>query len=90
MLAIKVSIGDDKFVFFTELVHLDLGKLNHNSIIDSIKSMFLRGTPIKMFTIGDFNLSSADWPLDENSESSVNRIDRLFVDSFNELGLEQC
>ena len=78
MLAIEVSIGDNKYVFCTAYRVGTLGEHNHNSIIDSIKSMYRGRSLRKIFIIGDFNLSSVNWPLEENSESSLNRIDQLF------------
>ncbi len=43
----------------------------------------------KVFIIGDLNLNSVSWPVGDNP-NVINRIDRLFIDSFYELGLTQC
>ena len=42
-----------------------------------------------MFIVGDLNLSSVSWPITEYSQVT-DGVDKLFVDSFNELSLHQC
>ena len=44
----------------------------------------------KVFIVGDFNLSTIDWATNNGSRDEMNRIDKLFLDSFSELGLHQC
>ena len=89
MLAVEVTIGQNKYVFCTVYRVGTLGDVNHDSIFQSIKSLYKGRTLKKIFIIGDFNLSSANWPLDDGNTHSLNRIDKLFVDSFSELGLSQ-
>ena len=43
----------------------------------------------QIFIVGDLNLSSVSWPITEDSQVP-DSIDKLFLDSFNELGLHQC
>ena len=90
MLAVEITIGNNKYVFCTVYRVGTLGKQNHESVIQSIKSFYQGRCLKKVFMIGDFNLSSIVWPLNDNSSSSTDRIERLFVESFNELGLYQC
>ena len=44
----------------------------------------------KVFIVGDFNLSSLNWPQTEETQENIDRIDKLFLESFSELGLHQC
>ena len=44
----------------------------------------------KIFIVGDLNLSSVNWPLNDDIHDDINRIDKLFLESFSELGLHQC
>ena len=89
ILAIEVTIDSKKFVFCTIYRVGTLGALNHESIINSIKTFYKKRNPPKMFILGDFNLSSVSWPITEGFQIS-NATDKLFVDSFDELGLSQC
>ena len=66
------------------------GETNHQSIVESIKSMYDGRNLRKVFIIGDFNLSSINWPQTEDYQENIDRIDKLFLDSFSELGLHQC
>ena len=45
--------------------------------------------PRKIFIVGDFNLKSISWPRSEDMGNG-NGTDRLFIDSFNGFGLDQC
>ena len=67
----------------------NLGELNHSSIMNSIKTFYKIRNPRKIFIVGDFNLSGVSWPLDEKIPIT-NGVEKLFVDSFDELGLNQC
>ena len=66
-----------------------LGIPNHESIVNSIKTFYKIRNQRKIFIVGDLNLSSASWPITEDSQIT-DEIDKLFVESFNELGLHQC
>ena len=67
----------------------NLGEPNQQSIMNTIKSFYKIRNPRKIFVVGDFNLKNVKWPLsDENQVSSG--IEKSFVDSFQEFGLEQC
>ena len=88
MLAVEVTIGQNKYVFCTVYRVGTLGDINHDSIYQSFKSLYKGRTLKKIFIIGDFNLSSANWPLDDGDINSLNRIDKLFVDSFSAFVLD--
>ena len=88
IVAIEVTINDSKFVFCCCYRVGTLGHANHGSIEDSIGSFFKCKKPKKIFILGDFNLSSVTWPLDENI-TVQNATEKLFVDSFNNFGLLQ-
>ena len=45
--------------------------------------------PRNIFIVGDFNLKSISWPRSEDMGNG-NGTDRLFIDSFNGFGLDQC
>ena len=88
IVAVELTVGENKYVFCTVYRVGTLGEKNHESIINSIKSFYTGRSLKKIFIIGDFNLSSVSWPLADDL-SAVNRIDKLFIDSFGELGLSQ-
>ena len=90
IVAIEVDIGGNKYVFCTVYRVGTLGENNHESIINSIKTFYGGRNHKKVFIIGDFNLSTAFWPVIENNINACNHLDRLFVNSFEELGLQQC
>ena len=89
ILAIEVSINDKKFVFCTLYRVGNLDEPNHASIINTIKTFYKIRNPRKIFIVGDFNLSSISWPLSEVLGNG-NCTEKLFIDSFDELGLDQC
>ena len=89
ILAIEVSIDNKKFVFCTLYRVGNLDEPNHASIMNTIKTFYKIRSPRKIFIIGDFKLSSVSWPLSEVLENS-NSTEKLFTDSFDELGLDQC
>ena len=65
-----------------------LGSENHESISKSLKSFYKSKKPKKVFIVGDFNLNSVSWPYDP--ELTINNsTDKMFVDTFNDLGLTQ-
>ena len=55
--------------------------------MNTIKTFYKIRSPRNFF--GDFNLSSVSWPLSEVLGNS-NSTKKLFTDSFDELGLDQC
>ena len=77
------------FALLIELITLVKKTINHDSILNTIQTFYKVRNPRKIFIIGDFNLSSISWPLLENQCSS-NPIEKLFVESFTEKGLDQC
>ena len=90
ILAVELTVGTNKYVFCTVYRVGNLGETNHQSIVESIKSMYDGRNLRKVFIIGDFNLSSINWPQTEDNQENIDRIDQLFLDSFSELGLHQC
>ncbi len=89
ILAIEIDMNGNKFVFCTVYRVGTLGTENHESIINSVKSLYQGRNHKKIFIVGDLNLSSVSWPICEDSVVR-NQVDKLFVDSFEELGLHQC
>ena len=89
ILAIELDIGGNKYVFCTAYRVGTLGENNHESIINSIKPFYGGRNHKKVYIVGDFNLSTAAWPVNEDNLVN-NRIDKLFLNSFDELGLHQC
>ena len=87
ILAIELTVGNSRYVFCTVYRVGTLGESNHDSICESIKSLYSGRNLRKIFLIGDFNLSSVSW---QDQEVTPTRIDKMFVDSFAELGLQQC
>ena len=89
IVSVEVKICNEKLIFCSVYRVGTLGSVNHDSIISSLKS-FYGGRNLKNVVItGDFNLSSVSWPLNEEP-NDFSRVDRLFIDSFDELGLHQC
>ena len=86
--AIELQVGLQKHVFCTIYRVGTLGELNHSSIISSLQSFYGGRTHNKIFVVGDFNLSSVEWPATQVNNSAT-RVEKMFVESFSELGLEQ-
>ena len=63
--------------------------MNHGSIMNSLTSFYGGRAHKKVFVVGDFNLSSVEWPLSDLHDNSTNRLEKMFIDSFYELGLQQ-
>ena len=89
ILAIEVSIDGKKFVFCTVYRVGNIDKPNHDSIMSTIKTFYKIRNPRKIFIVGDFNLKSISWPRSKDMVNG-NGTDRLFIDSFNGFGLDQC
>ena len=90
ILAVELNVGNNRYVFCTVYRVGNSGEANHDSIVQSIKSMYSGRNLRKVFIVGDFNLSSINWPHTEEAQESIDRIDKLFLESFSELGLHQC
>jgi endonuclease/exonuclease/phosphatase family metal-dependent hydrolase len=84
--AVELTIDGCKYIFCTCYRVGTLGVENHSTISDSIRSLYQCKRPKKIFIVGDFNLSSVTWPI---SNPPGNNIDKLFTDTFDELGLSQ-
>ena len=85
----KLTINGKIFIFCTIYRVGNLGAPNHESIMNTIKSFYKIRNPRKIFIVGDINLSNVTWPLADNQVIN-DPTEKLFVDSFNELGLSQC
>ena len=57
--------------------------------MSTIKTFYKIRNPRKIVIVGDFNLKSISWPRSEDMGNG-NGTDKLFVDSFNGFGLDQC
>ena len=89
ILAVEITLNGSKFIVCTCYRVGTLGTANHSTISNSIRSLFKSKRPKKIIILGDFNLNSVTWPLNDDSIIQ-NPIDKLFVDTFSELGLSQC
>ena len=90
ILAVELTVGNNKYVVCTVYRVGNLGEANHDCIVQSIKSMYDGRNLRKVFIVGDLNLSSINWTQTEDTQENIDRIDHLFLDSFSELGLHQC
>ena len=88
IVATEITINGFKYIFCTCYRVGTLGVANHDSIRSSISSFFNNKKPKQIFIVGDFNLSTVNWPLDDNIPI-LNPTDKLFVDTFNDFGLVQ-
>ena len=86
--AIELQVGPQKYIFCTVYRVGTLGELNHSSITSSLQSFYGGRTHNKIFVVGDFNLSSVEWSATQVN-NSVSRLEKMFLESFSELGLEQ-
>ena len=89
IVAIEITLNGTKFIFCTCYRVGTLGIANHHSIRSSVASFYKSKRPKRIFIVGDFNLSSVNWPLDDGA-SDINRTENLFVDTFINFGLSQC
>ena len=89
IIATEITVNGNKLIFCTCYRVGTLGTENHSAIADSLRSLFGSKRPKRIYVLGDFNLSSVSWPINDNDLPSLNAIDNLFVDTFNELGLTQ-
>ena len=92
MSAVELTLDNkSKLIFCTCYRVGTLGLHNHEVIADNLRSLFLRNKKrvAKIFIIGDFNLSSVHWPLDNNLPIT-NLTEKCHVDTFSELDLVQC
>ena len=87
--AIEVTIDEKKFVFCSVYRVGTLGEDNYHSFLNTVKSFYKIRNTRKIFIIGDMNLREVSWPVSDGQVIN-SRIERLFVDSFDELGLDQC
>jgi hypothetical protein len=81
-------VGQEKFVFWTVYHFGTSGELNHSRIMNSLRPFYSGWVHKNIFIVGDFNLCSVEWPLSE-TYNSVNRLDKMILNSFFELGLQQ-
>ena len=89
IVTIELTIDNKKFVFCTVYRVGNLDEPNHASIINTIKTFYTVRNLRTFFVLGDFNLRCISWPLSDESELSSGT-EKLFADSFQELGLDQC
>ena len=75
-----------KFIICTCYRVGTLGFANHEKILGSLKSLFKRRGLSKLFILGDFNLTGVSW----STLSGSCPIEQSFVESFIDLGLQQC
>ena len=90
IVSIELKFGSNKLILCTVYRVGTLQEQNHDSIMNSFKSFYGGRTHKDVVIIGDFNLNSVTWPLTEEVHNMANRIDKMFIDSFAEFGLQQC
>ena len=87
LLAVQVKLSNGTTYVFSTCYRVGtLGKDNHDVVTGVLHSILAKIKPPKLFLIGDFNLSCTDWL----SKKSSNTVEQQFIDSFSELGLNQC
>ena len=64
-----------------------MGAVNHEVISKALHSFYKSKRPKKVFVVGDFNLSTITWPYDPEGSIISDSTDRLFLDTFVNLGL---
>ena len=89
IVSVELTVGQEKLIFCTVYRVGTLGEINHSSIMNSLTSFYGGRALKKVFVVGDFNLSSVEWPLSDLHNNAANRLEKLFLDSFYELGLHQ-
>ena len=89
VIATEVTANDSKFIFCCCYRVGTLGTDNHEIIVNAITSLYKSRKPNKIFILGDFNLSGVSWPINDNTIIH-SPIEKLFIDSFLDLGLDQC
>ena len=70
LVAFEFTLHGKKFVFCTVYRVNNLGKINHESIMNTIKTYYKDRNPRKILTVGDFNLSGVSWPISANQDIS--------------------
>ena len=88
IIAAEITMPDDKKLIFCSVYRVgNLGEANHRSIINTIKSFYKIRNPRKIVIVEDMNLIAICWPISDG-QSVSNRVEQLFVNSFDELGLQ--
>ena len=92
IVSVELKYGQKKLILCTVYRVGTLQEQNHISIMNSMKSFYGGRAHKNIVIVGDFNLNSVTWPLSLSEEVPIiaNRIDKMFIDSFAELGLHQC
>lgn len=86
ILSVELKFDDKEIICLTTCYRVGtLGVANHKEVDNHLRAIALRKKYNQHIVIGDFNLSKTSWPEAE----STDRIENLFVDSFNDLGLQQ-
>ena len=70
--AFEMTLNEKTFIFCTAYRVNNLGKENHDSILNTIQTFYKVRNHRKIFIIGDFNLSSISWPLLERGHEKKN------------------
>ena len=57
IISVELQVGQEKFVFYTVYRVGTLGKLNHNSIMNYLRSFYSDRAHRSIFIVVDFNLN---------------------------------
>ena len=86
MIAVQITFPNNERIIVGTCYRVGtLGKPHHDTLTSYIRSLVSKRNPPKTYIVGDLNLPHADWL---SSFSSV-PIEQSFIDSFNDLSLNQ-
>ncbi len=86
ILTVELDCGKKEIVCLTVCYRVGtLGNVNHKEIETHLRKISQQKKYSRHIIIGDFNLTNTAWP----EGQSTNNTERLFLDTFNDLGLEQ-
>ena len=86
MLSIELKFNNKNVICITTCYRVGtLGEANHKEVDSHLRTLALNKKYSKHIILGDFNLSKTSWPEAESSD----RIENMFIDTFNDLGLQQ-
>ena len=86
ILSLELKISNTNVICVTTCYRVGtLGVINHKEIASHLRDITRKKKYNKHIVLGDFNLSKTSWPEAESSDN----IENLFIDTFNDLGLQQ-
>jgi hypothetical protein len=82
IVSVELTVGQEKLIFSTIYRVGTLGEVNQSSIMNSLTSFYGGRAHKRVFVVGDFNLSSVEWPISDLHNNSANQLEKMFIDSF--------